>query len=114
MLDLSDLISEQANQFIDRRMVAFERIQIILGTYNVPIKLFGSCASGIAIKNSDIDVAIDNCILNYFLYVAENQRTKAALEYLQGIFKAQPCIKNIKLIKTASIPLIKMTMNTKI
>lgn len=32
----------------------------------IPIKLFGSCANGIAIKNSDIDIALDNSITSYF------------------------------------------------
>jgi predicted nucleotidyltransferase len=37
-----------------------------MGVYGIPIKLFGSCANGIAIKNSDIDIAFDNSITNYF------------------------------------------------
>ena len=37
-----------------------------MGLYGIPIKLFGSCANGIAIKDSDIDIALDNCITNYF------------------------------------------------
>ena len=47
-------------------MIAYERLQFMLMVWGIPIKLFGSCASGIAIKNSDIDVAVDNSILNYF------------------------------------------------
>ncbi|MFM7855008.1 MAG: nucleotidyltransferase domain-containing protein [Flammeovirgaceae bacterium] len=35
----------------------------MLSYYNIPIKLFGSCANGIAVKNSDIDIAIDQAIL---------------------------------------------------
>lgn len=41
----------------------------MLSIWGIPIKLFGSCASGITIKNSDIDVAVDNSILNYFQMV---------------------------------------------
>ena len=43
----------------------------MLECYGVPIKVFGSCANGIAIKNSDIDIAIDNSIKNYFAYCPE-------------------------------------------
>jgi predicted nucleotidyltransferase len=77
--EYSDLINEEANQFYERRIISYERIQFILGLWNIPIKLFGSCASGITIKNSDIDVAVDNSILNYFLTLPETQRHKAAL-----------------------------------
>lgn len=48
------------------RLIAFERVKFILQIYNIPIKLFGSCANGIAIKNSDIDIAIDGSVMNYF------------------------------------------------
>jgi predicted nucleotidyltransferase len=41
--------------------------------------LFGSCASGIAIRNSDIDIAIDNSILLFVDYVQEAERIRAAL-----------------------------------
>jgi predicted nucleotidyltransferase len=44
----------------DRRIIAFERIQFLLSYYYVNIELFGSCASGIAIRNSDIDIAVKN------------------------------------------------------
>lgn len=66
---MSDHISESANQFHERRVIAFERIQFLLQCYNIPIRLFGSCASGIAVKNSDIDIAIDNSLLSYMEYL---------------------------------------------
>jgi len=51
----------------------------MLTLWKVPIKLFGSCASGITIKNSDIDIAVDNSILNYFQHLSENYQLKGAL-----------------------------------
>jgi predicted nucleotidyltransferase len=44
--------------------------------------LFGSCASGIAVRNSDIDIAVDNCIIAFMDYLPETERVKAALERL--------------------------------
>jgi predicted nucleotidyltransferase len=41
--------------------------------------LFGSCASGIAIRNSDIDIAIDSSILLFMDFVQEAERIRAAL-----------------------------------
>lgn len=60
-------------------MVAFERVQFLLSFYYVGIELFGSCASGIAIQNSDIDIAVKPEILNYFSHVPEHLRLQAAL-----------------------------------
>lgn len=73
------MINVEANEFYERRVIAYERIQFMLGMWKIPIKLFGSCASGITIKNSDIDIAVDNSILNYFMYMPENTRLKGAL-----------------------------------
>ena len=69
IVDYCDSISDEANEYHVRRMVAFERIQSVL--HQLPIKLFGSCANGITIKNSDIDIAIDSMILNYFSQSSE-------------------------------------------
>lgn len=66
ILDCSDWISDTANEFFERRVLAFERIQSLLHLYEIPVKLYGSCASGIAIKNSDVDIAIDDKILSYY------------------------------------------------
>ena len=106
------MIANEANFYHDARVVAFERIKFILELYNVPIKVFGSCANGIAIKNSDIDIAIDNSIVNYFHYCPEETRVTASLESLENIFSSFKCMKNLKLIKSASIPIIKLTLDT--
>jgi DNA polymerase sigma len=49
----------------------------------VSCKLFGSCASGIAIKDSDIDIAINDDILQYFESVHDTKNEmNAALDFL--------------------------------
>jgi hypothetical protein len=40
------------------------------------------------------------------------ERVKAGLEWLVEVLKSQPCISQIKLIKTAVIPVIKITLDT--
>lgn len=82
--------------------------------YNISIRLFGSCASGIAIKNSDIDIAVDNSILAHYDYLPENLKLLGALESLEQVFASQPCFTYIKVISTASIPIIKLTIDTSI
>lgn len=59
--------------------MAYERIQFLLQYYSVPIKLFGSCANGIAVKNSDIDIAIDQSILQWIEMIPETERVRVAL-----------------------------------
>lgn len=95
-------------------MIAFQRIQFLLQFYSIPIKLFGSCASGIAVRNSDIDIAVDNSILMYMDFLPEHEKIKAALEKLEELFLTQPWITETKFIKTAAIPLIKLTIDTQL
>ena len=109
---MSDTISEEANEYFQRRIVAFERIQFLLNHYSIPIKLFGSCANGIAVKNSDIDIAIDASILQGMDFLPENERVVVALERLEELFRVYPCFMDIKVIKTAAIPIIKLTIDT--
>ena len=80
---MSDQISEEANKYYERRIIAFERIQFLLQFYSIPIKLFGSCANGIAVKNSDIDIAIDKSILYWMELVPDNEKPGLALEKLR-------------------------------
>lgn len=87
-------------------------MQFLLSYYSVPIELFGSCASGIAIKNSDIDIAVKSEILAYFDYLPEHLRLHGALKNLQQIFSSQDYISDINVIGTASIPIIKLKIDT--
>jgi len=112
--EFADKVSEEANLYHGRRMVAFERIQFLLSFYYVQIELFGSCASGIAIQSSDIDIAVKPEILNYFEHVPEHLRLQAALENLQQIFSTQPYISDIRVIGTASVPIIKLKIDTSV
>lgn len=66
LVEVADSISECANSYGPYRMVAFNRILYLLRAWSVGIKVFGSCATGLALANSDIDVAVDPSILNYF------------------------------------------------
>jgi len=66
------------------------------------------------VRNSDIDIAIDNCIIAFMDYLPENERIRAALHRLEELFQTQKWITEIKFIKTAAIPVIKMTINTDI
>lgn len=49
-----------------------------------------------------------------FDYLPENIKLQAALENMEQLFQSQPCFTHIKLIKTAAIPLIKLTIDTSV
>lgn len=53
-----DYISETSNKYYERRLLAYERIIAIFRFYGVSCQAYGSCASGLTIKESDVDVAI--------------------------------------------------------
>jgi predicted nucleotidyltransferase len=57
--DCADFISQEANAGFNRRVLGFERLRTLLGLYELPVRLYGSCACGIVVKNSDVDIAVD-------------------------------------------------------
>lgn len=79
-------------------------------------KLYGSCCVGLAIKNSDVDVTIDEGVLQqYYGYYGDTLECIAAffsyLEYYLANFK---WISNLKVIKSATIPIIKFTIDNRV
>ena len=77
--------------------------------------MYGSCASGITVENSDVDMALDDKILRLYQYLPTlRDQLEAALEYLSEIFGQIPWIVNAKCIKTAKVPIIKMIVDTEI
>jgi DNA polymerase sigma len=80
-----------------------------LNRWGISIKIFGSCATGLALANSDIDLAVDPSILNYFYAVfgSNKEKVSMALCSIMKILENRPWISNIKLITTASVPVLK-------
>ena len=74
------------------------------------MRIFGSCSTGLALADSDIDIAINSLILNCFCYpyLCVRDRIILALDSIQNIVINQKSIISIKLIKTASIPILKL------
>ena len=77
------------------------------------IKLYGSCACGIAIENSDVDVAISENILNNYPWISKpHDQVNAVFEYLQTYFLQLSWISDVRVIPSAFIPIIKLTIDT--
>ena len=64
--ECTNLISEQANKWHDARVKAYRRVSSIFNNCGIGTKLFGSCACGLAIGCSDVDIAISDEILSWF------------------------------------------------
>lgn len=108
-MEVADSISEIANSYSPYRLVAFNRIQYLLSALGISIKIFGSCATGLALANSDIDLAVDPSILNYFYTVFGNGKEKVcmALSWIMKLIEGRSWISNLKLITTATVPILK-------
>jgi predicted nucleotidyltransferase len=99
IIKLSEEIFQEAREYEDQRALAFDRIQVLLFMHKVGIRLYGSCANSIAIKNSDIDIAIEEGILTWYPCLATPKaKLIAALQYLSHIFSQLPWIGKCNLI----------------
>ena len=107
--EFGDIIGEKANSYQKYRLVAFNRVQCIMGL-DVELILFGSCANGLMIERSDLDIAITHSVLNYFAYGSLKERVVYALTHFHGLFLQQPWILKSNLITTASIPVLKLVV----
>lgn len=114
VLECADWISEEANTFFQQRVLSFERLRCLLALYDLPIQLYGSCACGIAVKNSDVDIAVDEKILSQFQPFLPHARDQmeAALDFLTDLFKRLVWITFIEPIKSARVPVIKLVIDT--
>jgi len=66
------------------------------------VKLFGSLITGLALESSDMDLAIQG------LYIPDREDMIDKLELMAEEIQKWQCIKKMKAISTASIPVIKV------
>ena len=106
------MISTEANSYFPSRVLAYERLHYILSLCGIGINLYGSCSSGIAINNSDIDAALDEEILEWFEYVPDTySKINRAFDMLENYFNSFKWISDIKKIPTAYIPIMKFNID---
>jgi DNA polymerase sigma len=114
--ELTDTINEEANEYYENRVLGYERLRHIMVYIGIHPKLYGSCCVGLAIKNSDIDVTIKEQVLQYFFPNAEGTLTQVLqlFEYLQSYFAHFGWILSVKVISSATIPIIKLTIDNRL
>ena len=68
------------------------------------IAVFGSYATGLALPTSDLDIAVLNTAVMY-------EDIEQSITMLEEVLPAYPWVASIKAIATASIPVVKLTVN---
>lgn len=68
------------------------------------IAVFGSYATGLALPTSDLDIAVLNTAVMY-------EDIEQSVTMLEEVLPAYPWVASIKAIATASIPVVKLTVN---
>lgn len=69
------------------------------------IKQFGSLVTGLALESSDMDMAVTN------LYLPDREKMIESLELFADKMRQWPMIEDLKDIPTATIPVIKATVD---
>jgi len=102
-------LTEKSNDMMPYRMMAHNRIDYclkrIFSGFNVQTKIFGSCATGLALPTSDIDI----CICGAPTYVRSDITT-----YLTTIYdklKKFKWVVNIKNVLSANVPIMKLEID---
>jgi DNA polymerase sigma len=99
-------LTEDSNEIMPYRISAFNRLQTVIEhcfpSVGPKAKLFGSCASGLALKSSDVDIAISG------FDIVEGSEIIAILQLILEKLQYFKWVKSVKPIYTATIPVLKL------
>ncbi|CAD8067939.1 unnamed protein product [Paramecium sonneborni] len=109
MREFNDLIFQQNQEILKMRKLIYDRIQFVINQlfreFNSTVRLFGSCATGLALPESDIDIGISGFEL--FPTPKLNGPIQKIIDFLQKM----KWVKNIRAITTSNMPLIKLQVD---
>lgn len=73
------------------------------------LNVYGSWATGFILADSDIDIAINPFILNYFVacYGSARDKIVSALYTIKAIIEQKPWVKVYKMLDQAQVPVLK-------
>ena len=73
------------------------------------LSVYGSWATGFALADSDVDIAVSPFILSFFLAVYGTTRDKivAALTSIRSMIEIRPWVKIYSLLNQAQVPVLK-------
>ncbi|CAD8141718.1 unnamed protein product [Paramecium pentaurelia] len=113
ILDFTDNIMSEYEEMLPFRFLAFERVKLViqkvfLGIPDGMIMLFGSCATGLALIDSDIDIGING------LEVYNRNMLKGHFDNLFFEFSRKKWVVKANPIFNSSVPIIKLEIDPQI
>ncbi|CAD8064002.1 unnamed protein product [Paramecium sonneborni] len=109
MREFNDIILTQNQEIFQMRRLIFDRISFVINQlfreFNSTVRLFGSCATGLALPESDIDIGITGFEL--FPATQLNGPIQKIIDFLQKM----KWVKNIRAITASNMPLIKLQVD---
>ncbi|CAK65799.1 unnamed protein product (macronuclear) [Paramecium tetraurelia] len=109
MREFNDLNLTKNQEILQMRRVIYDRISFVINQlfreFNSNVRLFGSCATGLALPESDIDIGITGFEL--FPSTQLNGPIQKIIDFLQKM----KWVKNIRAITTSNMPLIKLQVD---
>ncbi|CAD8144476.1 unnamed protein product [Paramecium pentaurelia] len=113
ILDFTDNIMSEYEDMLPFRFLAFERVKLViqkvfLGIPDGMIMLFGSCATGLALIDSDIDIGING------LEVYNRNMLKSHFDNLFFEFSRKKWVVKANPIFNSAVPIIKLEIDPQI
>ncbi|CAD8050875.1 unnamed protein product [Paramecium primaurelia] len=109
MREFNDLNLTRNQEILQMRRIIYDRISFVINQlfreFNSTVRLFGSCATGLALPESDIDIGITGFEL--FPSTQLNVPIQKIIDFLQKM----KWVKNIRAITTSNMPLIKLQVD---
>ncbi|CAD8149744.1 unnamed protein product [Paramecium pentaurelia] len=109
MREFNDIILGQNQQILKLRRIIYDRLQFVINylfrDFNSQVLLFGSCATGLALPESDIDIGITG------FEMCSTQQLYIPIQKLTEFLQKMRWVNNIVVITSSAMPLIKLQVD---
>ncbi|CAD8057127.1 unnamed protein product [Paramecium primaurelia] len=109
MREFNDIILGQNQQILKLRRIIYDRLQFVINylfrDFNSQVRLFGSCATGLALPESDIDIGITG------FEMCSTQQLYIPIQKLTEFLQKMRWVNNIVVITSSAMPLIKLQVD---
>ncbi|CAD8059976.1 unnamed protein product [Paramecium primaurelia] len=109
MREFNDVILGQNQQILKFRRIIYDRLQFVINylfrDFNSQVRLFGSCATGLALPESDIDIGITG------FEMCSTSSLNIPIQKLTEFLQKMRWVKNIVAITSSAMPLIKLQVD---
>ncbi|CAD8063252.1 unnamed protein product [Paramecium sonneborni] len=109
MREFNDIILSQNQQILKLRKIIYDRLQFVINylfkDFNSQVRLFGSCATGLSLQESDIDIGITG------FEMCPNSQLNIPIQKITEFLQKMRWVKNIVAITSSIMPLIKLQVD---